>query len=133
MQALEVPVALAYAKVVGGQNVGALQRVNEEHFNGPATDSAQDRQALDERLVRHVQRLAAVRYDAVDGGLSNATDRGELGSREAADAVQFRVGGKQLPGRREGCVGIKRQQSLENGVTGFRVQLLVAMARTRAS
>ncbi len=57
------------AEVVDGEDVGAAEAEDQEHFDGPGTDTADADEALDEFFVGESCGLLEGRDDAVDGFL----------------------------------------------------------------
>ncbi|OMP13661.1 hypothetical protein COLO4_01197, partial [Corchorus olitorius] len=125
IEPLQTAVAIAYAEVVCGQDVGALHRVDQQHFDRPPADPAQCHQPLDERFVGHGQRLRARGHDAVQRGLGDAANGRQFGRREAARAQRCLVRVEHLLRRGKRSSRIEREETAEDGVAGLRVQLLI--------
>ena len=61
--------AFFYAEVVDGEDIGAAEAEDQEHFNGPGADAADGDEAFDEFFVGESLGLLERGDDAIDGFL----------------------------------------------------------------
>jgi len=67
LQAVGEAKALAHAKVIDGQHIGPAQLEHQQHFDGPAADTADGGQALDDFKIAQGMQHIANRDDATQG------------------------------------------------------------------
>ena len=77
---------LFYAEVVDGENVGAAEAEDQEHFDGPGTDAADGDEALDEFVVREFFGLLEGGDDAIEGLLGEIFHGQDFCARKAGFA-----------------------------------------------
>ncbi len=74
------------AEVVDGENVGAAEAEDQEHFDGPGADAADGDEAFDELFVGELLGLFEGGDDAVDGFLREVLHGEDFGARETGFA-----------------------------------------------
>jgi hypothetical protein len=108
-----------YAEIVDGEDVGAAEIEDEEHFDGPSADAADGDEAFDEFIVGKFFGLLARGDDAGDcfgGEIFHGEDFcvGEAGFAECG-SFEF----EHLGGSRRATVGAEGFDPAEDGGGGF--------------
>jgi hypothetical protein len=75
--------SLAYAKVIGGQDIGAAQLKDQEHLHSPTTYTAHLRKARDNRIIIELANNTRHRYGSVLGLGRKITQGSNFRAREA--------------------------------------------------
>ena len=120
--------AFADAVVVYGEDVGAAEAEDEEHFDGPAPDAAYCGEVLDDGFVGHPTDADEGGDGAIDGFCGEVSESeglvvGEAGGAELlVGAVEKMLGGEVLVGG-DGVEAF--EQAAVDGGGCFAVQLLI--------
>jgi len=124
-QAVGEAKAVAHAEVVDRQHVRTPELEDQQHLDGPASDAAHLRQALDDFAVAERHERRAVRHDAVFGLCREILQARDLRERQAHGA-QFVIGPRDDSRRqRKLAVAAQRDEAPEDALGGDAVQLLM--------
>lgn len=110
--------AVAHAEVVHGQDVGATELENEEHFDGPTAHAADLGQAGDDFVVGQFGDLAAGGDEAGEGFFGEVADGPDFGEGEAAGAELVVGHGGDFLGAGEAARGEELAEAAEDGGGG---------------
>src|SRR5215469_14438074 len=120
--------AFADSVVGDGEDVGAAEAEDEEHLDGPATDSADLREVLDDGVVGHAADAGERGYGAVDSFGSEIAEGEHLVLGEAG-LTELLVGRVEDVFRAEVLWAVRGVEALDealmNGCGSLAVELLV--------
>jgi hypothetical protein len=107
------------AKVVDGEDIGAAEAEDQEHFDGPCADAADGNEAFDQFVVGEFQGLFVGGHDAVDGFLREVFHGQNFCAGEAGfpEGLRFELQHLLWSRRSSGCA--ERFDSGEDGCGGF--------------
>ncbi len=121
--------AFADGVVVDGEDIGAAEAEDEEHFDGPAADAADLREVLDDLVIGHATNTGEGGDGAVEGFGGKVAEgkgfiAGETGGAELfVGAVKEVLGGGVGAEAGDGLEGV--EEAAVDGGGGLAVELLV--------
>ena len=117
--------AFAHAVICYRQNVGASERKDQEHFNGPGPDAADAGEALVDFRVAHCAKRLAGGDDAGDRFFGDIFDCGGFGAGESGAAQPLVGRSEQLFRCGKSLAGIEGFDAAKDGLRGGSVELLM--------
>src|SRR5690606_6417906 len=116
--------ALAHAKIVDRQDVGAAEGEDEVHLHGPAPDPARGGETLDDLLVVEPRQLPRAWSDALEALQGDVLYRGDLLAREPDPAQALGRGREKVLGLGVILFGPEREKPPVDGARRLAGELL---------
>src|SRR5713101_2004655 len=113
------------AKVVDGEDIGAAEAEDQEHFDGPGADAADRDEAFDKFFVGEFFRLFERGDDAIEGFLREVFHRKDFCTGETGFAKGWLSEFEHLLGRRRTTVAAQRLDAAVDRGGGFARDRLV--------